>query len=219
MFITLCGIDGAGKTTLGWMLKTELERVFPGRDGARSRIAFTKLVGDDSDVVRYYKMLVEIDPLFDGRAQNYFFAFERLRTAKTILPALHLKNDVVIVDRYVYCDIAYSRARGRDESMYHTLLQHVPIPDVGFVIDAPAELAVSRVMARKQVWAFQENIDLLRLARESYLEVACEFGQIVVDGSGDPAAAVRCMAEAIMGVVSRRGDAATRHIPRSEIRA
>src|ERR1051325_3770187 len=148
MFITLCGIDGAGKTTLGAMLAAELERVWPTPDGRPARVVFRKLVGDNSEVVRYYKILVEVDPLFDGRAQNYIFAFERVRTANTTLRELQQQYDIVIIDRYVYCDIAYSRARGA--------------------------------------------------ARETYLGVAEEFGQIVIDGSGDPAHSVEKMVDIVM---------------------
>jgi|ERR1051325_163043 dTMP kinase len=198
MFITLCGIDGAGKTTLGAMLAAELERVWPTPDGRPARVVFRKLVGDNSEVVRYYKILVEVDPLFDGRAQNYIFAFERVRTANTTLRELQQQYDIVIIDRYVYCDIAYSRARGRDDSMYYTVLEHVPIPDVGFIIDVPADVALGRVSARKEVWTFQENGELLRRARETYLGVAEEFGQIVIDGSGDPAHSVEKMVDIVM---------------------
>ena len=183
MFITICGIDGSGKTTLGRRLALELEQ---GASLSQQppRVVFTKLIDKDSEFVRYYKMLVDVDPLFDGTSQNYVFAFERMRTANEVLRRLLATHDVVIIDRYVYCDFAYSRARGRDSSMYYTVLKHVPVPDVGFVIDVPVEIALDRIAARQvPAWIFQENRELLARARETYLQVAREFGLEVIDGA------------------------------------
>src|SRR5262245_11313206 len=197
MFITLCGIDGAGKTTLGQMLADALQDVWPVDNGQPPRVLFTKLVGDDSEVIRYYKLLVDIDPQFDGRSQNYIFAFERVRTANTVLRSLLRDYDVVIIDRYVYCDFAYSRARGRDDSMYYTVLDHVPIPDLGFVIDVPADVAITRLESRKELWPFQENAELLRRARTTYLDVAKEFGHRVIDAAVSPDESLQAMLAAI----------------------
>jgi thymidylate kinase len=193
MLIVLGGIDGSGKTTLGGMLAEALSK---HREWARSM--FTKLVSDRNEVVRYYKILIEIDPNFDPRSQNYVFAFERVRTANETLRGLLDTNDVVIVDRYIHCDIALSRARARDDSMYYTALQHVPVPAIGFVVDVPVEVAMQRIESRPwQPWRFQENEQLLRAARPAYLDVAREFGFQVIDGSGSPADAVARMVECV----------------------
>lgn len=177
MLSAIFGIDGSGKTTAGKSLADLLSS-----EGTRARYA--KLVDSDSLFVRYYKILLEKDERFarDGVVQNYAFVFERFRTSVADLEPLLAEHDVVILDRYVHCDIAYSNARGRPSEMYDRLLEHVPSVDLGFVLDLPVELAMNRVTLRNEpIWRFQENLELLARVREEYLAVARRFGFRVID--------------------------------------
>lgn len=201
MLIVLCGIDGSGKTTLGERLSASLSKELLD-SGHSSQVLFTKLIGNGSAFVRYFKLLVQIDPNFDERSQNYAFAFERVRTADETLGELLRTHYAVVLDRYVHCDIAMSRAHGREESMFYTVLKHVPLPDLGFIIDVPAEVAMQRINDRQiPPWVFNENESLLRQGRLEYLRLAEEFGFEVIDASGTPENAL----DQMMRCIRQRG--------------
>lgn len=177
MLVAIIGIDGSGKTTSGKSFAALLRS--KGKNAE-----YAKLVHEDSPFVKYYKLLLQRDRAFldDGVAQNYAFVFERYRSALTQLVPLLEIRDVVVLDRYVHCDIAFSQARGRRSDMFEDLLKSVPQVDLGFVLDLPAELAMRRIRQRNdKVWDFQENQDLLLRAREQYLNVAVKFGFHVID--------------------------------------
>lgn len=191
MLVAIFGIDGSGKTTAGKGLAAHLK-------SHSIDAQYAKLVDANTPFVDYYKLLVEEDARFagDGVAQNYAFAFERHRTAETLLKPLLQRHDIVVLDRYVHCDIAYSDARGRPSEMYDRLLDHVPQVDVGFVMDLPVEAAMTRVTLRGEpIWTFQENLDLLARVREQYLNVASRFGFTVIDAERDRESIVSIMCE------------------------
>ncbi len=182
MIIALIGIDGSGKTTLGSLLEQRLPD-FVRRSHADITVKYSKLVSDDNHSVKYFKLMLDTDPSFDSKCQNYIFAFERYRTAKETLEPLSEKYDIVVLDRYAHCDIAFCRGRGIEHKMFYQLLERIPKPDLGFVIDVPVETAMSRIKQRgNEIWTHQENVKLLSRARIEYLRLADEFGFRVVDG-------------------------------------
>ncbi|MCA3504931.1 MAG: dTMP kinase [Rhodobacter sp.] len=212
MFITICGIDGSGKTTLGQLLADELGRL-PGSDGKALKAIYTKIVTAESPFVRFFKQLIDTDPHFGGASQNYVFAFERVRTAEEVLQPILDKHDITVVDRFVYCDMAFSAARGDDGRMHRIVLNHVPTPDLCFITDVPVEVAMARIVARDEApWPHQENEHLLRKARQTYLALAEEFGFSVIDTSRGVQASLDDMLRVVrskLGVAAARPPAVT----------
>ncbi|MCA3503020.1 MAG: deoxynucleoside kinase [Rhodobacter sp.] len=196
MFIAICGIDGSGKTTLAKMLATKLQG-----SSDLPRATYTKLISADSDIMKYFNLFKAEDPSFDSRVQNYVFAFERLRAAIQDLTPLLERHDHVVVDRYVYCDLAFAKSRGHDNGVHRAMLRHLPRPDVCFVTDVAVDLALRRIHAREIApTPDQETEPLLTGARQAYLELAEEFGFSVIDSSADPDTALDRMLQILAGI-------------------
>lgn len=178
VLLSVSGIDGAGKSTLIAALQAEL-----GAAGHRVRTMPSIAPGPFVDL---YKLAVR-DDNFSTLAQNYVFLFERYRsTIERVMPALH-EGDIVILDRYLYCDIAFSDARRRDSSMYWNYMNMFPTPHVALLVDVAAEVAMQRIHSRgKAPWRFQENEELLRRVREQYLALAPRIPMRILSGLESP---------------------------------
>ena len=179
LLVVIIGIDGSGKTTTGKLLAERLQ-------SQNVSSVYAKLLSNESSFVTYYKTLLAEDKTFvdSGDIQNYVFAFERHRTSNHELQRLLEENSVVIVDRYVHCDIAYSNARGRSSSVFEHLLDLVPTPQLGVLMDLDAESAIKRIQNRDvPVWEFQENMDLLARTRQEYLALAEQYGFMAIDAN------------------------------------
>lgn len=178
LLVAICGIDGAGKTTLAQHVVQSLNVDTTNGQCA----AYHKLITPDSGMMKFYRYLQDVDDHFDGSRQNYAFTFERVRAALDNFPTLRRAHPVVIVDRYLHCDLAFSTARRRDNRVIRHALAIAPSPDIGIVIDVPVDVAMERIKARGSVSHDQENRALLRRARRAYLVIAEEFGFRVLDG-------------------------------------
>ena len=153
MLIAIEGVDGAGKRTLTQGLRAAFEAdgrnvatlSFPryGRS-ASADIAAEALHGGHGDLSgSVYAMAV-------------LFALDRAGALEEI-GALHSEHDVLILDRYVASNAAYSAARlhqdadGEVAAWVHELEYgrlRLPRPDRQVLLDVPAELAAERAQRR-----------------------------------------------------------------------
>lgn len=152
--IVIEGVDGAGKNTLARRLVSAWER-------------------DDLDVVRVgfprYGQSVHADLAAEAlqgehgdtagsvHAMALLFALDRKDAAAQLRKALS-RNDIVLLDRYVASNAAYTAARleqDADGSAVEWIRAlefdrfRVPIPDVQLLLDVPVELAAERAAARE----------------------------------------------------------------------
>lgn len=153
MFIVIEGLDGAGKRTLTQGLRGVFEAA--GRSVATlafprygqsvpADVAAEALHGDHGDLAEsVYGMAV-------------LFALDRAGAAEQ-LAELRLRHDVVILDRYVASNAAYSAARLRQDAdgeavrwVYRLEYQRLrlPFPDWQLLLDVPVELAAERATHR-----------------------------------------------------------------------
>lgn len=165
VLIVIEGVDGAGKRTLTDGLRAAFERAgksvatlaFP-RYGhsVTADVAAEALHGEHGDLAgSVYAMAV-------------LFALDRAGAADEII-GLRRDHDVLILDRYVASNAAYSAARLHQDAdgavvgwvrqlEYHRLA--LPAPDWQLLLDVPAELAAARAAERESADA--------RRARDAY---------------------------------------------------
>lgn len=183
MLIAIEGVDGAGKRTLTQGLRAAFEAggqsvaslSFPRYGHSVSAdLAAEALHGGHGDLATsVYAMAV-------------LFAMDRAG-ARDEIGHLHAEYDVLILDRYVASNAAYSAARlhqGADGDVVAWVREleygrlHLPAPDWQVLLDVPAELAAERAEHRANTEAdrakdaYERDDDLQRRTGEVYTGLA-----------------------------------------------
>ncbi|OGB26622.1 MAG: dTMP kinase [Burkholderiales bacterium RIFCSPLOWO2_02_FULL_57_36] len=170
-FITLEGIDGAGKSThisyvaglLQGRGKTVVTSREPGGTGLGEKLR---------DILLHEKMHVETEALL-------MFAARREHLAQVIEPAL-ARGDWVISDRFSDASFAYQgggrkMARAKLETLEQWVHPHLQ-PDLTLLFDVPLEVARARLDATREQDKFEmEKTDFFAATKAEYLRRAAQF--------------------------------------------
>ena len=145
MFLTIEGIEGAGKSTFIGLLEDEL--VKRGVDFLRTREPGGCALGR-----QIRPLLLDASQKVSGRAELFLFLADRAQhVADTIRPALE-RGQWVICDRYADSTIAYQGyGRGMDPEELQKLNDYATgglWPDITFLLDLPAEVGLGRALTR-----------------------------------------------------------------------
>lgn len=183
LFITVEGVDGAGKSTpLAWMTQA-FKNI--GRNVVLTREPGGTVLGE-----RLREML--LNETMDLETETLLmFAARREHIAQVILPALS-RGDVVISDRFTDATYAY-QGGGRGVSLtkieqLETWVQHDLQPDFTLLFDVPLEIAAARLAkGRDALDKFeQESMDFFVRTRAAYLARAAANPHriAVIDSTG-----------------------------------
>lgn len=181
MFITLEGVDGAGKSShLDWLAAWFRER--------GHRVRMTREPGG-TPVGEKLREIVLHEPMHPETEALIMFAARREHIAAVIRPALEA-GEVVISDRFTDASFAYQcGGRGLDEARLEALEAWVHAdlkPDLTLLFDLPTEIAAQRLASARSPDRFErEQADFHARVRAAYLRRAQRHpGRIrVVDGS------------------------------------
>lgn len=172
-FITLEGIDGAGKTThLAWL--TEILN--------SHGISFVVTREPGGTVLGEKLRLLLLDRSMSMHAETealLMFAARREHLDQVILPAL-AEGQWVVSDRFTDASFAYQGGgRKLEYSKLAALEQWVQgdlQPDLTLYFDIPVEIAQQRINQRKDADRFeQEQFDFFQRVRQAYLQRAKQF--------------------------------------------
>lgn len=172
-FITLEGVDGAGKST-HIPLITELLRA-----GGRELVV-TREPGGTPLAERLREMLLH-DAMCAETETLLMFAARREHLEQVILPALE-RGAWVLSDRFTDASFAYQHGgRGVSASKIETLerwVQESLQPDMTLLFDVPVVVSCQRLAGARDPDRFeQENADFFERIRTAYLERARQFPQ------------------------------------------
>ena len=181
MFITLEGVDGAGKSShLAW-----LEDWFKARG---HRVRMTREPGGTA-IGEKLRELVLHEPMHAETEALIMFAARREHLEQVIRPAL-AAGEVVISDRFTDASFAYQcGGRGLAEARLVVLEQWVQgdlQPDLTLLFDLAPEIAAQRMAHTRSPDRFErEQADFHVRVREAYLRRAAQSVQRirVIDGS------------------------------------
>jgi dTMP kinase len=181
IFITLEGLDGAGKSShLEW-----LSGHFEGRGHV---VRMTREPGG-TPVGEKLREIVLHDPMHPDTEALIMFAARREHIEQVIRPALE-RGEVVISDRFTDASFAYQcGGRGLDTSRLEVLEAWVQAglqPDLTLLFDIPGEVAQARLAGAREPDRFErEKLDFHAKVRAAYLARAQQHpGRIrVIDGS------------------------------------
>jgi dTMP kinase len=187
MLIVLEGLDGAGKTTQVDLL----QRYFTQQNVNNIFLHFprynTPIYGEmiASFLRGEYGDVNEVDP----HLVALLYASDRERAAQEIRAWLN-EGKVVILDRYVYSNIAFQCAKvsSEHEKLREWILNleygffNIPRPDVSIFIDVPFEFTIEKLKLRrndnerkylnKKTDIHEADLKLQKRVREIYLEQA-----------------------------------------------
>lgn len=175
LLITVCGLDGCGKTTMMRRLIEDLEKDYT--------VFVTKQPTDfvrKSEIFRTYMDSPNHDA-FDYRSLSLLAASDRLQhVSKVIEPELQ-KGNIVISDRYFYSCLANLRARGFEQDGWiYEVAESVIEPDIAFFFDVPVETAVARVRKRPEEKNRYIDMDLQYKLREEYINFCKANGGVLI---------------------------------------
>jgi dTMP kinase len=172
MFITLEGVDGAGKSThipfIAELLKAKGYEVVLTREPGGTPLG-EKL----REVLLHQAMSPETETLLMFAARN-----EHLQ--QVIIPAL-ARGALVLSDRFTDASFAYQHGgRGVAADMVKTLEQLIGglQPDMTLLFDVPVEVSCQRLSGARDPDRFeQENAAFFQKIRDTYLQRAAQFPQ------------------------------------------
>lgn len=183
IFITVEGVDGAGKTTpLEWL--TEYLRSH-GHTVTRTREPGGTVLGETlREILLHQSMDLETETLL-------MFAARREHIAQVILPAL-ARGEMLISDRFTDATYAYQGGgRGVDLAkieQLETWVQHDLQPDLTLLFDVPLHIAQERLSRGRDVLDKfeQESAEFFTRTRNAYLARAATQPQrfAIIDSSG-----------------------------------
>ena len=175
-FITLEGVDGAGKSThLSWLVEHLRAH---GRSVVQTREPGGTALGEKlRALLLHEKMHLETEALL-------MFAARREHLDQVIQPAL-MRGDWVVCDRFTDASFAYQgggRGLSNDKLVQlETWVQQGFHPDLTLLFDLPIEIASQRMAgAGRELDRFeQEQVDFHERVRAAYLARAAQMPQRV----------------------------------------
>lgn len=173
LFITLEGMDGAGKSThIPTILQLLASR---GREVVSTREPGGTLLGEElRELLLHREMHVETESLL-------MFAARAEHLQQVILPALQ-RGAVVVSDRFTDASYAYQcGARGLPLHKMQQLEQWVQgdlQPDVTLLFDVPVEVSLQRLASARTPDKFEaQGAEFFARLRSQYLSRAAEYPQ------------------------------------------
>ena len=168
-FVSFEGLDGSGKSLMldkaAAMLQERGYQVLCTREPGGSRPG------------RQMRQIVLDSPYgtLDPRGEALLFAADRaVHVAQVIRPAL-ARGEIVLCDRYVDSSYAYQGGgREMDIDQVRALNRFATyglLPDVTFLLDLPAEIALSR-LGKSKDRIEQESLDFFRHTARAYRQLA-----------------------------------------------
>lgn len=166
VLITVCGLDGCGKTT---MMNRMIDEVLD-----KSKVFTTKQPTNyvrETAIFRTYMDQPDHDA-FDYRSLSLLAASDRLQHVnKVIVPQMN-EGKIVVSDRYFYSCLANLRARGfTSDQWIYEIAESVVEPDIAFFFDVPVETAVARVRQRPEEKDRYIDMELQYKLRDEYINI------------------------------------------------
>ncbi len=191
MFITIEGIEGAGKS----LLIQKLEKKFKEEN---KEVLITREPGGSSLGLKLRPLLLsEKGEKICNRAELFLFLADRVEhVEKVIKPAL-AEGKIVICDRYTHSTLAYQGyARDLDIDIlkgFNNFASSGLSPNISFLLDLPIEIGLQRARKRNDDTQNDEgkfealDTSFHEKVRNGFLDMAQkENNFIVIDGTKSP---------------------------------
>lgn len=162
VFITIDGIDGAGKTTLANGLAARLFGSFG------LNVLLTKEPTSRSPWAKKLRAAALTERMSKELELEYFHRDRLWHLKNVIFPALK-QEQVVICDRFIDSTLAYQCTNPSEaDVLFKKMSSEVQLPDITFILDCPVEVSIDRISKRNQPITSFEKSETLKTAREIF---------------------------------------------------
>ncbi len=213
MFITLEGIEGAGKTT-------QMQNIVAFLRARGYECATTREPGGTVIGAQIRKVL--LDPAnreMDARTELLLYVADRVQHIRTVIQPHLAAGRVVVCDRFFDATLVYQGyARGLDKDLIRSLHQLVCNdlqPDATLLFDLEPAVGLARAWREidsggrtQQETRFEnETLAFHRKVRDGYLDLARRAPQRyhLIDANGDARQVARAVEEALAVLLPHRG--------------
>jgi dTMP kinase len=157
MLIAIEGLDGAGKSLQIELIKKELSNV----------IVFKYPTKNTPELNAYLERKLEIE-----QKRLFYLFLEDIKKEQDAVKDALRKNNIVLLDRYVFSTIAYEKDSITYEDAKKIVEQmNFVIPDKVILLDIPANIAQQRKQKQKELDRYEENAEYLEMVRNGFLRL------------------------------------------------
>jgi dTMP kinase len=169
ILVAIEGIDGVGKTTQSMHL---VERL---RGLGFNAVRFFEPTNETPEAQQIRQTLEHTPPKKPSDLVDLFLADRRHDVEQHITPALSEKK-IVVMDRYFLSTAAYQSDHRSWQEILKMNREFAPEPDISFIINWPADTAITLIKQRDDGLTVFENETALITLQRRYLEIAREDG-------------------------------------------
>ncbi|MBR9703872.1 dTMP kinase [Candidatus Pacearchaeota archaeon] len=165
VFIAFEGVDGCGKST---QIKKFCEYLY-GLD-KHNHVIMTREPYKDTSIREILRS--DSDPLSQAdKIADLYIEDRKKHVSEVIIPNLDSGN-FVVSDRYRLSTIAYQAAQGLDMNSLIDRQKELPVPDITFIIDVSADVALERMKkeAERVEQKFEGSLIFQENVRNNYLK-------------------------------------------------
>ena len=167
ILVAIEGIDGVGKTTQSIRLVERLTAL------GLNAVRFFEPTNETQEAQQIRRALEHGSPTKPSDLVDLFLADRRHDVETHIMPAL-LEKQIVVMDRYFLSTAAYQSDSRPWQEILEMNRQFAPEPDISFIINWPADIAMTLIEKRDNGLTTFENETALVNVRGRYLEMAQE---------------------------------------------
>jgi len=167
ILVAIEGIDGVGKTTQSIRLVERLTAL------GFNAVRFFEPTNETPEAQQIRRTLEHGPPTKPSDLVDLFLADRRHDVEMHIMPAL-LEKKIVVMDRYFLSTAAYQSDIRPWQEILEMNRQFAPEPDISFIINWPADIAMTLIEKRDNGVTTFENETALVNVRGRYLEMARE---------------------------------------------
>ncbi len=167
LFIVFEGIDGSGKSTQSLKLFNYLKE--------QGFTVFHGMEPTNGEYGSHIREILKGDEIPSAEKQVELFILDRKENIKNNVQPVLEKQGIVILDRYMYSNMAYQGAMGLSPEfiLNKNLAENFPEPNRVYLIDITPETAINRITKRnsqgEQKNDFFEKASFLDKVRNIYL--------------------------------------------------
>lgn len=175
--IVLEGLDKSGKTTQADLLYHHFRKSYS------EKVILLSFPDYSTPIGKLIRDFLDEKVDLDKETFHLLLAANRREKRKIIKGYLD-KGAIIIMNRYYHSNLAYGIANGISKDWLLSLDKGMPKEDLTFVLDVKPEISQLRTIKNNfNPDVFERNLEFLNQTRTNYLNLAGEYGWVVIESA------------------------------------